>query len=77
MPASRARVAAVAAACCAAKGVPLRDPLKPRAPALDQHTTLPSKSVIVTTVLLKDARMKAVPLGTILFSFFFAPFFFG
>src|SRR5215472_6727427 len=42
MPTSRARFAAVIAACCAAKGVPLRDPLKPSEPALDQQTTLPS-----------------------------------
>jgi hypothetical protein len=33
--------AALSAACCAAKGVPLRDPLKPIAPALDQEITLP------------------------------------
>src|SRR5437016_2482856 len=55
MPASRARLAAVTAACCAAKGVPFREPLKPSEPALDQHTTLPSRSVIVTVVLLNDA----------------------
>src|SRR5688572_17515676 len=56
IPTSRARVAAVEAACCAANGVPLREPLNPREPALDQHTTFPSRSVIVTTVLLKEAR---------------------
>src|SRR5213593_1920556 len=55
MPASRARLAAVRAACCAANGVPFRDPLKPSEPALDQQTTLPSMSAIVTTVLLNVA----------------------
>src|SRR5437868_5890175 len=77
MPASRARFAAVIAACWAAKGVPLRDPLKPSEPALDQQMTLPSMSAIVTTVLLNEAWMHATPLGTILFSFFFGPFVFG
>src|SRR4051794_13242320 len=43
------------AACVAANGVPLRDPLKPMPPALDHATTLPSVSVIVTVVLLNDA----------------------
>jgi len=33
----------------------LRDPLNPMPPALDQATTLPSVSVIVTVVLLNDA----------------------
>src|SRR6266571_3802272 len=77
IPASRARLAAVRAACCAANGVPFREPLKPSDPALDQHTTLPSRSAIVTVVLLNDAWMWATPDGTILFSFFFAPFFLG
>ena len=36
-PCSRALVAAVVAACCAAKGVPLREPLKPSVPALDHE----------------------------------------
>src|SRR4030095_11723230 len=77
IPASRARLAAVRAACCAANGVPFREPLKPREPALDQHTTLPSISAIVTVVLLNDAWICATPLGTSFFSFFFAPFFLG
>src|SRR6266705_2364396 len=76
IPASRARFAAVTAACCAANGVPFREPLKPSDPALDQHTTLPSRSAIVTDVLLNDAWMWATPDGTIFFSFFFAVFFF-
>jgi hypothetical protein len=44
--------AASSAASCAANGVLLRDPLKPRDPALDQATVFPFTSVIVTTVLL-------------------------
>src|SRR5215471_1464374 len=65
IPTSRARLPAVRAACWAAKGVPFRDPLKPRAPALDQHTTLPSISEMVTVVLLNDAWICATPAGTI------------
>ena len=45
--------------------------------ALDQQMTLPSMSAIVTTVLSNEAWMHATPLGTIRFSFFFVPFFFG
>src|SRR4249920_4219294 len=55
MPTVLAALPALSAACVAANGVPLRDPLKPMPPALDHATTLPSVSVIVTTVLLKDA----------------------
>ena len=44
--------AASSAASCAANGVLLREPLKPREPALDQATVFPFTSVIVTTVLL-------------------------
>src|SRR5438876_5664431 len=70
-PESLAAVAAAEAACWAAKGVPLRDPLKPRVPALDQVTTLPSRSVMVTWVLLKEAWTWAMPWTTCFFSFFF------
>src|SRR4029079_2481395 len=52
MPASIARLAADSAASCAAKGVPLREPLNPTLPALAQETTLPVGSVIVMIVLL-------------------------
>src|SRR5258708_37562771 len=52
-PCSMALRAASSAANCAANGVLLREPLNPRAPALDQDTVLPFTSVIVTTVLLK------------------------
>src|SRR5262245_60115171 len=69
-PLSLATDAAAEAACCAAKGVPLREPLKPSVPALDQGTTLPSRSVIVTRVLLKEACTWAMPWTTCFFSFF-------
>src|SRR5579871_4671281 len=41
-PLSTALFAAVNEACCAAKGVPLRDPRKPSEPALDHATVPPS-----------------------------------
>src|SRR5277367_1604998 len=68
---SRATPAAVAAACCAAYGVPLREPLKPTEPAEDQLTARPSGSVSVTMVLLNVAWMHTTPCGTTRFSFFF------
>src|SRR5699024_6881548 len=52
MPCSIAVLAAVSAAICAAKGVDLREPLKPSAPAELHEITLPCISVIVTIVLL-------------------------
>ena len=55
MPNALAALPAAIAACVAANGVPLRDPLKPIPPALDQATTAPSGSVIVMIVLLKEA----------------------
>ena len=51
------------AAWVAANGVPLRDPLKPMPPALDQATTLPSVSVIVTIGVVErrlDVRQPVV-----------------
>ena len=60
-PTSFALLAAVSAACCAANGVPLRDPRKPSEPALDQEIVLPSGSAIVTMVLLKVAWMCTTP----------------
>src|SRR6266849_5514025 len=68
MPTALAALPALSAACVAANGVPLRDPLNPIPPALDQATTLPSVSVIVTTVLLNDAWMCASPWWTMRFS---------
>src|SRR3954463_7438059 len=55
MPTVLAPVPALRAACVAANGVPLREPLNPMPPALDHATTLPSVSVIVTVVLLNEA----------------------
>src|SRR5690348_9000445 len=69
------------AACCAAKGVPLRDPRKPSDPELFQESTLPCMSEMVTMVLLNDAWICATPCGTCLRSLrlncFFLPFFSG
>src|SRR5262245_47151198 len=61
MPMLSASRALDSAATCAAKGVLLREPLKPTLPALAQVTTLPSPSVIVTIVLLKLACTWATP----------------
>src|SRR6516162_7597078 len=51
MPWSRAWLAAFAAACCAANGVPLRDPRRPSEPELFHDTVFPVRSVMVTIVL--------------------------
>src|SRR6201994_5109727 len=59
-------LAAFIAACCAAKGVPLREPRKPSEPDDFQESTLPCWSVMVTIVLLNDAWMCAIPNGTFL-----------
>ena len=61
IPNAFAAFPAAIAACVAANGVPLRDPLKPMPPALDHATTFPSGSVIVIVVLLNDAWMCASP----------------
>jgi hypothetical protein len=60
-PVSFALLAAVRDACCAANGVPFRDPRNPSEPELDQARTLPSGSVNVTIVLLNEAWMCTVP----------------
>src|ERR1019366_1915095 len=73
-PLSWAIWAALPAASCAAKGVPLREPLKPMRPADDQARTLPCWSVIETIVLLKDACTVASACGMFFLSFF-GPFF--
>src|ERR1700731_223663 len=54
-PLSLALLAAVMEACWAANGVPLRDPRNPSEPALDQEITFPSRSAMVTIVLLNVA----------------------
>src|SRR5690349_19507044 len=69
-PLSVALLAAVRAACCAANGVPLRDPRKPSEPALDQEIVFPSWSEIVTIVLLNVACTCTTPEWTTRFSFF-------
>src|SRR6185369_14643011 len=48
---------------CAANGVPLREPVKPMRPALDQARTLPIGSEIATIVLLNVAAIAATPCG--------------
>src|SRR4030095_11613592 len=72
-PASLAVLPAFCAATWAAKGVPLREPLKPIRPADDQERTLPSGSEIDTLALLKVAWMWATPWGTTRFSLRLAP----
>src|SRR5215831_8312058 len=69
MPCSIALWAASSAASWAAKGVDLRDPLKPFTPADDHATTFPETSVMVTMVLLNDAVMWAMPLWMFLRTF--------
>src|SRR5450631_1602579 len=74
-PNSLALLAAVREACWAAKGVPLRDPRNPSDPELDQASTLPTRSVKVMMVLLKEAWMCTKPVETTFFSFFLNVFF--
>lgn len=75
-PLSFALLAAVRAACCAAKGVPFLDPRKPSDPALDQEIVLPTRSVMVTMVLLKVAWICTIPSGMCFRSRFLNVFFF-
>src|SRR4030095_3131309 len=75
-PWSRAMLAAFEAACCAANGVPLREPRNPSDPELFQEITFPDGSEIVTIVLLKEAWTCTRPWGTCLRSFFLKVFFF-
>src|SRR5947209_17357158 len=65
-PCSMPSRAAASAVTCAAKGVDLRDPLKPTAPALFHTITLPSLSVSATSVLLNEVLMCAWPIATFL-----------
>ena len=74
-PCSIAFLAHSSAAICAAKGVDLREPLKPCWPALDHATAFPPTSVIVMIVLLNVDWMWATPVWTFFLTFFFAPFF--
>src|SRR6266545_2953076 len=68
IPFSSALRATISDVICAAYGVLLREPLKPFWPALDQQTTLPDGSVIVTIVLLNVLWICAWPRGTFFFS---------
>src|SRR5574341_1014582 len=56
-PSACAALIACSAASRAAKGVLLREPLKPAEPAEPQAMVLPSESVTVTIVLLKEAKI--------------------
>src|SRR5882762_95421 len=62
-PCSMPLRAAASAVTWAAKGVDLREPLKPAPPADSQARTLPSRSVRETIVLLNDVLMCAWPIG--------------
>src|SRR3954462_15378156 len=68
IPCSCALRAAASAVICAAKGVDLREPLKPTWPALAHEITLPIGSVIETIVLLNVLLMCACPCATFFFS---------
>jgi hypothetical protein len=68
MPCSIAWRAAFCAAMPAAKGVLLRDPRKPLAPALPCAKTFPCGSAIVINVLLNEALTVAMPTGMFFFS---------
>src|SRR5258705_2881364 len=72
IPCPSASRAQASAATWAAKGVLLREPLKPTLPALAQVMTLPSRSAIVMIVLLKLACTWATPFEPTLRSRFFA-----
>lgn len=71
------RMAALAQRCAArwaAKGVLLREPLKPTQPAEPAHTALPSMSVTVINVLLNVAFMCTMALTTFFLTFRFVFF---
>src|SRR5215212_5614643 len=68
-PDSAARRPACSAATCAAKGVDLREPLKPLLPHVAHARALPWRSVIVTIVLLNDACTWAMPSATFFLTF--------
>src|SRR3954468_12851468 len=66
-PCSMPLRAAASAVTWAAKGVDLREPLKPAPPADSHAMTLPSRSVRETIVLLNDVLMCAWPIGMFFF----------
>src|SRR5215470_4504281 len=69
MPCSCAARPATSAATCAAKGVDLREPLKPWPPDEAHDSAPPWRSVIVMIVLLNDACTCATPSATFLRTF--------
>src|SRR5690606_35463396 len=69
IPYSCAVPPADSAATWAAKGVDLRDPLKPAPPEVAHDRALPWRSVIVMMVLLKDAWTCAMPSDTLFLTF--------
>ena len=70
IPFSKAIFAAFCDATCAAKGVDFLEPANPTEPQLDHTITFPPRSVIVTRVLLKVARICAMPSETFRTIFF-------
>src|SRR5256714_4245862 len=66
-PCSKPLRAAASAVTWAAKGVDLREPLKPAPPADSQAMTLPCVSLSDTIVLLKEVLMRACPTGMFFF----------
>jgi hypothetical protein len=73
-PFRKAALAHLWAACCAAKGVLLREPLNPTQPAELEQMVSPFKSVIVISVLLNVALMWTMALTTFLLTFRFVLF---
>ena len=70
MPMRFALTAQRSLARVAAKGVDLREPLKPTVPAESQQRVSPLTSVMVIIVLLKVALMWATPFNTFFRIFF-------
>src|SRR3569832_359982 len=69
MPCSMASRPAFTDAACAAKGVDLREPMKPWPPEEAHESALPWRAVIVMIVLLKEACTCATPSLTFLRTF--------
>jgi hypothetical protein len=67
-------VAQRCAACCAAKGVLFREPLKPTQPAELEQIVSPFGSVTVINVLLNVAFMCTIALTTFFLTFRLMPF---
>jgi len=70
MPKAITFLATFSEVICAAYGVDFLEPLNPLCPEDDHANTEPSVSEIVTIVLLKVARILAIPMF-IFFSFFY------